>query len=395
MSGSILVLNAGSSSLKFALYRRDMGLQLDVKGAASQLASRQPRFHARSAAHTLKDEHLNGPLSAISAANHVLDWLASEGLLATVEAVGHRIVHGGPIFSAPALLDPGTLETLNGLVPLAPLHQPYNIEIVTLSAARFPGVPQIGCFDTAFHATCPRLATLYGLPRALSDEGIVAYGFHGLSYSYIADVLRAQDGDRAGGRTIVAHLGNGASMCGMDRGRSVATTMGFSALDGLLMGSRCGSLDPGVVLHLMQARGMAAEAVTTLLYEQSGLLGVSGISGDMGTLLQSDTPAAKQAIDLFVYRAARAIGSLTAALNGLDTLVFTAGIGQNAPGIRARIGTACQWLGVEIDDTFNKEDRPVISTDHSEVTVHVIPTDEERAVASAAVEHLGIAGGRG
>lgn len=388
MTGSILVLNAGSSSLKFALYRRGASLRLDLKGAASRLCSSHPRFQARAGGHILKDYNLQGPVSASTAASHLLDWLASEGFLVDLEAVGHRIVHGGPAFAAPSVLDPVTLETLTSFVPLAPLHQPYNVEIASLSAARLPGVLQIGCFDTGFHASCPPLARIYGLPRELSDGGIVAYGFHGLSYEYIAGVLKAQDGERAGGKTIVAHLGSGASMCAMDRGRSVATTMGFSALDGLLMGSRCGSLDPGVVLHLLQDRGMTTGAVTTLLYERSGLLGVSGISGDMDTLLHNDTPAANQAVDLFVYRAARAVGSLAAALNGIDTLVFTAGIGENAPVIRARISSACQWLGLDIDHQLNNQNAPIISTQRSHVSARVIATDEEFAVASAVDEKI-------
>ncbi len=388
MSGVILILNAGSSSLKFALYRRGAGLELVLKGAASRLGAPNAHLRIKAGADILKDAPLGGPLPAMEAAGLTLDWLAAQGFLANLEAAGHRIVHGGAVFAEPAILDAGALETLTRLVPLAPLHQPYNLEIAALAATRFPGVLQIGCFDTAFHAQAPRLSRLYGLPRALSEDGILAYGFHGLSYSYIAGLLKAQDGERAGGRAIVAHLGNGASLCAMDRGRSVATTMGFSALDGLLMGSRCGAIDPGVVLHLMQARGMSAEAITTLLYEQSGLLGVSGISADMGTLLQSSAGSARQAVDLFVYRAVREIGSLAATLNGLDTLVFTAGIGENAPAIRARIAAGCQWLGVEINPAANGNNDQVISTGQSKVTVRVLPTDEERIVANAADKFL-------
>lgn len=388
MTGSILVLNAGSSSLKFALYSRKVPLQLELKGSASRLGSLQPHLQIKAGERILKHEILDGPLSAVAVTRRVLDWLTSEGLLVDLEAIGHRIVHGGPAFTAPAALDADMLLTLTRFVRLAPLHQPSNVEVAALSADRFPNVIQIGCFDTSFHTTCPPLARLYGLPRELSDEGILAYGFHGLSYEYIAGVLKTWDEEGAGGKTIVAHLGNGASMCAMERGRSVATTMGFSALEGLMMGSRCGSLDPGVVLHLIQEKGMTADAVTTLLYERSGLLGVSGISGDMDTLLRNGTPAAKQAVDLFVYKAARAIGSLAAALNGLDTLVFTAGIGENAPAIRARIGSACQWLGLEIDHDLNSENAPIISTQQSQVSVHVIPTDEERAIASAVNESI-------
>jgi acetate kinase len=296
--------------------------------------------------------------------------------------VGHRIVHGGRDFTEATVLDGRALEALRLLEPLAPIHQRINLEIVALAAGLLPQTMQIGCFDTAFHSARPGIAKIYGLPRAMTDAGIVSYGFHGLSYSHIASQLRTRYGPAAGGKVIVAHLGSGASLCAMNAGTSVATTMGFSTLDGLVMSTRCGALDPGVILHLLQERRLSAEELVTLLYEQSGLLGVSGISGDMRTLIGSDDPAAAQAVDLFVYRIGREIGSLAAAMGGLDTLVFTAGIGENAPLVRERISGAAAWLGVGLDDVRNRGGEEVVNALNSRVDVLVIPTDEERAVAT-------------
>jgi acetate kinase len=298
-----------------------------------------------------------------------------------LEAVGHRIVHGGRDFTSAAILDGQAMERLRRLIPLAPIHQPQNLEIVNLAARLFDGAVQVGCFDTAFHAARPAVAKRYGIPRALGDAGIEAYGFHGLSYAYISSALRQSRGPGAGGKAIVAHLGSGASLCALLDGRSVATTMGFSPLDGLVMSTRCGALDPGVVLYLIEDRGMSPEEVSRLLYHQSGLLGLSGSTGDMRRLLEADSAEAREAVDLFVYRAGREIGSLAAALGGLDTLVFTAGIGEHSPIIRERIGTAAGWLGVRIDPKRNTAGEPAISAPGSAVDVLVIPTDEELAVA--------------
>lgn len=389
MSGRLLVLNAGSSSLKFALYDRGPLPVRKANGALARIGSTpwlSLRIGDAAAVGRAAAAH---PVDLATAAALVFDELAGLGLLEGIAAVGHRIVHGGALFAKPVRLDAGVIDQLETLAPLAPLHQPHNLDIVNFAAARLPQAEQIGCFDTAFHAARPRIDKLYALPRELSDAGMVAYGFHGLSYAHIAARLRALDGPRAGGRTIVAHLGSGASLCAMDRGASLATTMGFSALDGLMMATRSGTIDPGVLLHLSETRGMGAAAITDLLYNRSGLLGVSGISGDMQVLLASDEPQAAEAIDLFVYRTGRAIGSLVAALGGLDTLVFTAGIGENAPVIRQLVGEACAWLGVQIDLAANQRGSGVISSGASAVTVHVIPTDEEQAIVEGIVACLG------
>ncbi|KAF1722336.1 acetate/propionate family kinase [Pseudoxanthomonas wuyuanensis] len=389
MSRALLVLNAGSSSLKFAVFGQAAGLPLLLRGSISQLGH-APRLKIRCPGAADSETALGAaPMPPDAAVRTVFDELGKRDLLERIGAVGHRIVHGGLTFAQPSVLDSPTLARLRQLAPLAPLHQPYNLDIVELASGLLPAAIQIGAFDTAFHAGRPRQDRLYGLPRRLSDDGIIAYGFHGLSYAHVATVLRARDGARAGGRTIVAHLGSGASLCAMDAGRSVATTMGFSALDGLIMSSRCGSLDPGIILHLIRERQMSADAVSELLYERSGLLGVSELSGDMQTLLQSADPHASEAVELFVYRIGRQIGSLAAALGGLDTLVFTAGIGENAPIIRQRIGAAAAWLGVDIDPARNGQGETSIGSAASAVEVLVIAADEERAVAEGVMACLG------
>lgn len=388
MTKALLVLNAGSSSLKFAVYGHCAELPLLLKGSIAQLG-RAPFLKVRSPGEADCERALgDGPLSPGDAVQEAFAELRGRGLLDRIGIIGHRIVHGGQTFTGPAVLDHPTLDRLRHLAPLAPLHQPYNLDIVELASGLLPAAIQIGAFDTAFHADRPRCDQLYGLPQRLSDDGIIAYGFHGLSYSHVAAVLRARYGPSAGGRAIVAHLGSGASLCAMDAGQSVATTMGFSALDGLVMSSRCGSLDPGIVLHLIRERRMSAKAVSDLLYEQSGLLGVSGISGDMQMLLRSADPRAGEAIDLFVYRIGRAIGSLAAALGGLDTLVFTAGIGENAPKIREAICEAAGWLGVRMDSARNERGEMCIGSAGPGVNVLVIPAEEERAVAEGALACL-------
>jgi len=385
MTGALLVLNGGSSSLKFAVYPLEQGQAAFLRGSVSSLGHKPQLRIVRQGEVIREVEVSKHPISPIEATRVVMEAIADTASQRAIEAVGHRIVHGGEWFTAPIVLDDDALSRLRRLVPLAPLHQPHNLDLVEFAAERLPGAVQIGCFDTAFHAGRPRLDHLYGLPRRMIDEGLVAYGFHGLSYAHIAEVLRQRYGERAGGRTIVAHLGSGASMCAMIEGRSVATTMGFSALDGLVMSTRCGALDPGIILHLLTERGVDAAHLTHLLYQEAGLLGLSGISGSMSELLASEDPRAAEAVDLFVYRAVRTIGSLAAALGGLDTLVFTAGIGENAPEIRARIAAGSRWLGVALDAERNAANEDDITDPAGSVRALVIPADEESAIAAGAI----------
>jgi acetate kinase len=375
----LLTLNAGSSSLKFAIYGVEADLPLRLSGQVSGLGG-TPQLKV-SAGPARAEETWTDTRGLEAVLERTLGWLDGAGWSRGVVGVGHRIVHGGLDFHAPTGLSEAVLLRLEALSPLAPLHQPFNLRGVAMAAAHFPNALQVGVFDTAFHAGQPEIARLYALPRDLIAQGVLAYGFHGLSYDYIASVLRAQEGPAAGGRAIVCHLGSGVSLCALSDGQSVATTMGFSALEGPPMSTRSGSLDPGVILHLMQAKGMSVEAVTDLLYNRSGLLGLSGLSGDMVTLLASALPHARQALDVFVYRIAREIGSLAAALGGLDTLVFTAGVGENAAEIRARIIAQCGWLGVRLDEAANTAGARRISLPEGAVTALVIPTDEQVVIA--------------
>ena len=352
MSRALLVMNAGSSSVKLSVFADE-----DT-----------PRLLAR----TKLDERLDHG----GAVDRVLAWCRREIGEHELAAVGHRVVHGGARFSEPVRIDGATLAEIAALVPLAPLHQPHNVAAIELVAKAAPDVPQIACFDTAFHRTQPHVAEAFALPRRFTAEGVLRYGFHGLSYEYIASVLASFDARAASGRTIAMHLGNGASMCALAAGKSVATTMGFTALDGLVMGTRCGAIDPGVLLHLMR-RGMDARALEHLLYEESGLLGVSGVSSDMRELEARTDAASKEAIDLFVYRIGRELGSLAAALGGLDAIVFTGGIGENSATIRERVCRGASWLGVDLAGG----DGPRISTAASRVSAWVIPTNEELMIA--------------
>jgi acetate kinase len=315
-------------------------------------------------------------------------WLSQQRSY-QLKGVGHRVVHGGADFTAPVCVDDDVMKRLRELEPLAPLHQPHNLAGIRTSATLLPDVPQVACSDTAFHRTMDPLARRLGLPRDYHAEGVQRYGFHGLSYEFIAQQLRAIDTDLAHGRVIVAHLGNGASLCAMHYGRSVDTTMSFTALDGLLMGTRPGTLDPGAVTHLMREHGMSAGEIEDVLYHRSGLLGISGISSDMRTLLASDDPHACEAVELFVFRAAREIGALTASLGGLDGLVFTAGIGEHASEIRSRICARCSWLGVVLDEHANRNGQMRITTEASDIRVYVIPTDEEKMIAAHTIKHVG------
>jgi acetate kinase len=378
---AILVVNAGSSSIKCSLFAcskinpsLDKIYHLDMTGIGtrSQFIATDAKGN-RLIQQDLKDADHDQAFSIL------LSWLEQHDDGLNLIAVGHRVVHGGTQFSAPVALTQDIFKQLEQLIPLAPLHQPHNLAPIKTLTKLKPHLLQVACFDTAFHATQPAVAQLFAIPHSLTEMGIKRYGFHGLSYEYIAHSLPHYLGEMPH-RVIVAHLGNGASMAALQDGRSIATTMGFTALDGLPMGTRCGMLDPGVILHLLK-EGMDLKTLTNLLYHQSGLLGVSGLSNDMRELLDSDAPSARQAIDLFVYRLGRELGSLVATLGGLDTLIFTAGIGQHAAPIRARICEDATWLGVQLDVRANQQHGPKISTSNSQVSVWVIPTDEEQMIA--------------
>ena len=384
MSDVILVLNAGSSSIKFSLF--DAGspaLQVLMRGQVEGLYT-SPRFVAKDAqgaevgAKAWGDDVELGHAGAVA---HLIEFLRGHRAEHRLVAVGHRVVHGGLKFTGAVRVGPEVIAELAKLSPLAPLHQPHNLKPIEVVAELRPDLPQVACFDTAFHRTQPEVAQAFALPPSITDRGVRRYGFHGLSYEYIASVLAEYDARAASGRTVVAHLGNGSSMCALVAGRSVASTMGFTAVDGLPMGTRCGSLDPGVVLYLMDELGMDARAIEALIYKQSGLLGVSGISSDMRALLASDHERARFAVDLFTYRGSREIGSLAAAAGGIDALVFTAGIGEHAPVIRERMCHDAAWLGVELDPAANKAGEPRISAAGSKVPVWVIPTNEELMIA--------------
>ncbi|MDX3911291.1 MAG: acetate/propionate family kinase [Sphingobium sp.] len=397
MSRAVVSLNSGSSSIKFALFtlepegpRHGAAGKLEGIGTAPHLVARAAdgavlvdRGWDRGAG--LTHEALLGDLFTW-AGDHLTDH--------DIIAVGHRVVHGGTKFFRPLIIDDTLLSALDALCPLAPLHQPHNLAAIRAIRTLAPDLPQIACFDTAFHHDLPEVATRFGLPRALHDKGLRRYGFHGLSYEYIDRALREADPELASDRVIAAHLGNGASLCAMQNGRSVDTTMGFTALDGLIMGTRCGAIDPGVVIHLQTQEGMSAAEVETLLYKQAGLLGVSGISSDMRALHDSDDPRAAEAIDLFTWRAAREASALISSLGGVDALIFTAGIGENDPVIRAAICARLAWLGIVIDPSANARNAPIISAEDSRVAVRVIPTDEERMIAIHTLAALTTAGGQ-
>jgi len=384
MSDAILVVNAGSSSIKFSLFlERGDALDLLLGGQIEGLYT-TPRFKVRDAAGAVVGERqwaegeVIGHDGAITFLAGFLREQLGEHRLA---AVGHRVVHGGLDYAAPVRLTAEIVGHLEQFIPLAPLHQPHNLKPIRLLLANQPQLPQVACFDTAFHRRQPEVAQAFALPPEITERGVRRYGFHGLSYEYIASVLPQVDPRAAAGRTVVLHLGNGASMCAIHNGKSMASTMGFTAMDGLPMGTRCGNLDPGVVLYLVDELKMDARAIEKLFYQQSGLLGVSGISSDMRTLLASDEPRAKFAVDLFVYRIGRELGSLAGALGGLDAVVFTGGIGEHAVAIRERVCHAAAWLGVELDPTANAAGGSRISTAASRVSAWVIPTNEELMIA--------------
>jgi len=392
MEGPILAVNAGSSSIKFTGYTvtgqpeptRHFTGQVESIGLAPHLIIKD--------AHGATIEEKNWPRDAKMDHEAVIEYLMHDlpvhlGGRGPI-AVGHRVVHGGTAFAAATLIDDAVVATLQSLCPLAPLHQPHHLAAIRAIAKMAPSLPQVACFDTAFHYGEPPVAQRFALPRALDEAGVRRYGFHGLSYEYIASALRKRAPEVARGRVVAAHLGAGASMCAMCDGKSVATTMGFTALDGLPMATRCGAIDAGVILYLLHERGMNADGIEKLLYHQSGLLGVSGISSDMRELLGSNDPHAKEAVELFVYRIARELGSLTAALGGLDGLVFTAGIGEHAPEIRRCVCEISGWLGIVLDPAANERNAECISAPASRVSVWVIPADEERTIARQAIRAL-------
>jgi acetate kinase len=383
-SRALLVLNAGSSSIKFSVYEvgeRAAALAALYRGEVDGLGTR-PRFVARDKAGTgLADEALSAGATHDDGLGAILAWIEARTSNTALIAAGHRVVHGGVRYASPVRVTPEVLRELEALVPLAPLHQPHNLEAIKTLAKRRPALPQVACFDTAFHTTQPAVAQAFALPRDLGEAGIKRYGFHGLSFEYIASVLPEHLGDGADGRVVVAHLGAGASMCAMRGRRSLATTMGLTALDGLPMGTRPGAIDPGVILHLMTERGMSVGDITELLYKKSGLLGLSALSSDVRDLLASDSPHAAWALDVFVYRVGRELGSLAAALGGLDALVFTAGIGEHAVPIRARVCRDAAWLGIQLDEDANQRGGPCITARGSRATAWVIRTDEELMIA--------------
>jgi acetate kinase len=382
MSAATLVLNAGSSSLKFSLFKHGAhGPELIQRGQLDGLTTKS-RFDAKSAAGaTLGHRTWDHALGHDGALAFLLEYLAADALRAhPLRAVGHRVVHGGLHFARPVVVDDSILLQLQRLIPLAPLHQPHNLAAIAALLDMKPGLPQVACFDTAFHRTQSELEQAYALPPSITAHGIQRYGFHGLSYEYIASVLPGVDAAAARGRTVVAHLGNGASMCAMLNGHSVASTMGFSTVDGLMMGTRSGALDPGILIYLMDELKMDVRAIEDLIYRQSGLLGVSGLSSDMRTLQASSDPRARFAIELFCYRIGRELGSLVAALGGLDALVFTGGIGEHGASIREKVVGAAGWLGLGLDAPANARNGPRISKAGA-VSAWVIPTDEERMIA--------------
>ena len=380
--GSILTLNAGSSSVKFALFNPAAALRETARGEIENLGA-APHFHARDAGGAVIGEK-RWPAGSTPAFAAVLEELLSfvEAHLGAdgLAAVGHRIVHGGPDHIGPALVTPALLEDLEKLTLLDPLHMPLNVAPIHALLEARPALPQVACFDTAFHHTLPAVARHYALPQAVSAMGLRHYGFHGLSFEYIARCLQHEAPALFRGRVIVAHLGAGASLCALKNGRSIATTTGFSALDGLMMATRCGLLDPGVLLYLLR-QGHDADDLEDMLYRRSGLLGVSGISGDVRVLLASDQPAAREALDLFSYRIAWEAGALVSALGGLDGLIFTAGIGEHAPRIRAEVCARLNWLGLRLDPQANLTNEPCISLADSAIEVRVIATDEEAMIA--------------
>ena len=387
MNDYLLVLNAGSSSLKFCVFvrRREAAWQVASRGQIEGIGT-SPRLTAKNAdGKVVADNHLDTNINGSAALEALASWLQQTYGRSGLLGVGHRVVHGGVKYARPIVLTQEVLADLYDLVPLAPLHQPHNLAAIAAIFERLPNVPQVACFDTSFHLGRSAVSELIPLPKDVRKPGVQRYGFHGISYEYVSSLLPEVAPEIAGGRVLIAHLGSGASLCALKDGRSVDNTLGFTALDGLCMGTRPGSLDPGVVLYLFQSLRLSPKEVETILYKRSGLLGISGLSNDMRDLLGSSEPEARLAVDYFVYRAAKEIGALVAVLCGIDGFVFTAGIGENSPEIRRRICEASSWLGVELDAQSNARGGPRISSARSKVSTWVVPTNEELMIA----RHIG------
>lgn len=387
---AILVLNAGSSSIKFAVFDAENGEIVSRPRVRGHIAIHEGRIELVASdadGHLLERRQLARgcpTFDADAAIRHLIDWLSLNLGALEISLIGHRVVHGGTLYTLPVMVTDAVVAQLETLIQLAPMHQGHNLNAIRIAREHWPRALHIACFDTAFHHTQAPVARALALPRTITSAGVQRYGFHGLSFEYIAQQLPRVLGPHATGKVIVAHLGNGASLCALSEGRSVASTMGFSVLDGLVMGSRCGTLDAGAVLYCFQCLGMTAAAVSDMLYSQSGLLGVSGISADMETLLSSKDPHAAEAIDLFVYRLAGQIGELAAALGGIEALIFTAGIGENSPNIRRRVCAACAWLGAALDDSANEVDLELIHAPTSALRIAVVASDEEAMIAQHA-----------
>lgn len=389
-----LVLNAGSSSLKFSAFRQHShcdDLETLLSGQISGIGS-IARFEAKGADRSLLADHTWDDKDSAcrdTLLQYVLRWIRTTLVDDEIVAVGHRVVHGGRKLGQPMRVSPKLLDELDSLVPLAPLHQPHNLAPIRILARNFPDLDQVACFDTAFHSTQPWVAKTFALPQELTDEGVCSYGFHGLSYEYVTGHLLATRPDLAEGHIVICHLGNGSSICAVKGGRSMDTSMGFSALDGVPMGTRTGSLDPGVILYLMREKQMGLEDLEDLLYRQSGLLGVSGVSNDMKVLQESDDPNARKAVELFCFRVAKEVAALASSMGGLDALVFTAGIGENSPAIRAMIAERLEWLGVKVDAEANARRAFHIAAADATVPVFVVPTNEEMMIAKHTINVLG------
>lgn len=379
---TIFILNSGSSSLKFGLFEEETGSAV-MSGSVSNIidsAKLTVKFgsNIKSNSNHVIEEDI-GKSSHAHAIERIMSFVSKDKSY-VLDGVGHRVVHGGKIFLSPTLINEEVISKLESLIPLAPLHQPYNIEGIKAINLYNPNLKQVACFDTSFHVTQPSIVREFAIPKQYTEDGVIRYGFHGLSYQYIASIMPNYLGENANGKIIVLHLGNGSSICAMDGLKSVATTMGFTALDGLMMGTRCGSIDPGAIIYLLQNYNISLSDLVDILYNKSGLKGVSGLSHDMVKLLASSSDSAKDAVELFCYNAAKQLASLIPSINGLDGIVFTGGIGSNSDAIREKICSRLAWLGVALDKGKNQESLYCISAEDSDVGVYVLQTNEEKVI---------------